>query len=141
MISRRLRLCRELRALVCYIAIALTAGQWRMVAQPSDAPHLLFAQLNTKAISGDLEAQFSLGWCYCNGYGVPKDRAEAAIWFRKAAEQGNAKAQFYLGICYSSGDGVSKDSVKAVEWFRRAFEQGLAPAQKVLGGFYYHGEG
>ena len=31
---------------------------------------------------------------------------EAAVWFRKAAEQGHAKAQSNLGVMYSEGQGV-----------------------------------
>jgi len=37
-------------------------------------------------------AQYNLGVMYYNGQGVPKDYAEAAKWYRKAAEQGLAEA-------------------------------------------------
>lgn len=30
---------------------------------------------------------------YKNGYGVPKDRAEAIKWYKKAAAQGNEAAK------------------------------------------------
>jgi hypothetical protein len=40
---------------------------------------------------------------YETGEGVPKDEAEAAQWYRKAAEQGHAKAQYYVSYAYHTG--------------------------------------
>ena len=48
--------------------------------------------LRKAAERGDAKAQFSLGVCYQNGWGVGRDTAEAAKWYSKAAEQGNADA-------------------------------------------------
>ena len=39
---------------------------------------------------GHAGAQFYLGLMYRTGEGGPKDGAEAARWYTKAAEQGNA---------------------------------------------------
>jgi TPR repeat protein len=41
-----------------------------------------------------------------DGRGVPQDCAEAAKWYRLAAEQGNAAAQNNMGNNYYDGDGV-----------------------------------
>jgi len=41
-------------------------------------------------------AQNNLGAMYHDGRGVPKDDAQAAVWWRKAAEQGDAAAQTNL---------------------------------------------
>jgi TPR repeat protein len=60
----------------------------------ADSPSL--AETRTKAEQGDAAAQFNLGLMYRNGEGVPKDYAEAANWYRKAAEQGVAAAQYTL---------------------------------------------
>ena len=38
------------------------------------------------AEQGDAQAQFKLGICYFNGYGIDKDFKEATYWYRKAAE-------------------------------------------------------
>ena len=38
------------------------------------------------------KAQTNLGICYMDGFGVEKDPATAAAWFRKAADQGHEKA-------------------------------------------------
>ncbi len=41
------------------------------------------------------------------GRGVPKDEAEAAKWYRKAAEDGSAEAMTWLGIMLAERRGVS----------------------------------
>ncbi|MDB4413461.1 sel1 repeat family protein, partial [Pirellulaceae bacterium] len=76
-----------------------------------------------------------------NTNGVPEDKAEAAKWYRKAAEQGDAKAQFLLGMSYTLGKGVTKDDAEAVKWYRKAAEQGSAKAQYLLGLSYANGDG
>ena len=47
---------------------------------------------------GDARAQLGRGVLYANGDGVPKDAAESAQWYRRAAEQGYAGAQYNLGV-------------------------------------------
>ncbi|NOR65247.1 MAG: AAA family ATPase [Candidatus Scalindua sp.] len=66
---------------------------------------------------------------------------EAAVWYRKAAEQGHAQAQSNLGIMYSQGQGVEKDYNEAVKWCRKAAEQGNEQAQGMLGVMYSKGHG
>jgi TPR repeat protein len=68
-----------------------------------------------------------------------RDYAQAALWYRKAAEQGLAHAQWNLGLLYSSGLGVTQDPDQAAIWLRRAAEQGLASAQYDLGILYNSG--
>lgn len=41
---------------------------------------------------GNAEAQYSLGWMYANGRGVPKDEGIATLMYAKAAEQGHLRA-------------------------------------------------
>ena len=36
---------------------------------------------------------------HADGEGVAKDEVEAAMWYRKAAEQGHATAQYNLCVC------------------------------------------
>ena len=73
--------------------------------------------------------------------GVARDHAEAAKWYRRAAEQGHASAQFNLGLMYKNGEGVPQDYAKAAKWYRQAAEQGKADAQNNLGLMYHNGEG
>ena len=78
---------------------------------------------------------------YDIGEGVPENDAEAATWYRKAAEQGNDSAQWRLGAMYNYGWGVPEDDAEAVRWYRLAAEQGHASAQYNLGAMYDYGEG
>ncbi len=93
------------------------------------------------AEQGDVRAQFSVGFMYYYGHGVPQDRAEAVKWYRRAAEQGDARAQNNLGIMYDESRGVPQDDAEALKWYRRAAEQGHAVAQSQLGVMYGNGRG
>jgi TPR repeat protein len=42
--------------------------------------------------------------------------AQAAEWYRKAAEQGDAGAQGTMGTLYSMGQGVEQNYVEAYYW-------------------------
>jgi hypothetical protein len=53
---------------------------------------------------------------YHKGLGVPKDDAQAAVWFRKAADQGNTDGQNLLGTLYAVGEGVPLDHGEAYFW-------------------------
>ena len=69
---------------------------------------------------------------YLTGTGVPQDSPQAAIWFRKAAQQGDAYSEASLGDQYAIGDGVPKDVEQAVIWRKRAAEHGNESAQYAL---------
>jgi len=69
------------------------------------------------------------------GQGVRQDYAQAATWYRKAAEQGNAEAQFMLGLC-TTWAMVCADYAQAATWYRRPPKQGNAEAQFMLGALY-----
>ena len=56
--------------------------------------------------------------------GPQSDPAEAAKWYRLAAEQGFARAQHNLGLMYANGTGVPQDDVLAYAWLNLAVEQG-----------------
>jgi len=121
-------------------------------------------EFRTLAEQGVAEAQFKLGGMYEKGQrrfrrlperrrlapasgrvrslgGVPQDYAEAARWYRKAAEQGDARAQKDLGHMYFDGRGVPQDYAEAARWYRKAAEQGDARAQYSLGAMYNMGQG
>ena len=73
-----------------------------------------------------------LGVMNARGEGVPQDYAEAARWYRKAAEQGQADAQFNLGVMYLKGEGVPQDPGEAGRWARMAAQQGHEKASELL---------
>jgi hypothetical protein len=88
-------------------------------------------------------AQVDLGLAYEFGWDSGKDRdyAEAAKWYRKAADQGDTKGQSQLASFYDLGQGVQRDYAEAAKWYRLAANQGDGSAQLSLGIKYYSGNG
>jgi TPR repeat protein len=87
-----------------------------------------------RALRGDSLAQFELGAAFSTGRSAPEDFAEAARWFKKAAQQGNPRAQNGLAILYSKGLGVRRDFTEAYIWWHLAaerFEHGLRREQAI----------
>lgn len=82
------------------------------------------------AAAGDVNAQMNLGNMYRKGEGVPKDFAEAAKWYRKAAKQNHAGAQTVLGVFHEYGTGVPHDYAKALAFYRKAAARGNKLAKK-----------
>ena len=87
----------------------------------------------------DIKAQCLLGICYEEGHGVEQDKAEAAKWYRKAAEQcqkatgqEHVEVQLFLGDRYYRGLGVEQDKAEAVKWYRKAAERGNPEARWQL---------
>ena len=64
-----------------------------------------FKWLDKAARANDYkEAQCLLGYMYDKGIWIQQNKAEAIIWYSKAAEQGYAEAQYRLGVMYENGD-------------------------------------
>jgi hypothetical protein len=57
---------------------------------------------------------------YFQGECTKADPAEAAKWFRLAAEQGLAGSQATLATMYEKGVGVARDENEAARWRARA---------------------
>jgi hypothetical protein len=106
-------------------------------AQPSGIEPALLAKAN----AGNADAEFRVGVQYELGAHVPRDPAQAASWYRKAADRGNTKAEHSLGVLYEFGNGVPASYDMAVQLYRKAAEKGFAPAQFSLGLCYVHGKG
>ena len=77
-------------------------------------------------------AQFYLGLAYEYAHGVPEDLAEAASWYRKAADHGHAEAQWRLGMKYARGSGIALDLKQAEHWIRKSAAQGNDNAKGLL---------
>lgn len=105
------------------MAFAMTAA-----AAPEAQVTVDLEALQSNAQAGDRVAQYNLGVLHETGqYGVPLDKAEAARWYHKSAEQGYENAQYNLGVLYLRGEGVEQDPQAAVHWLRLAADQ-LNPA-------------
>ena len=100
-----------------------------------------FEAVREKAKGGDPEDQLELGLHYHEGWGVRQDDVQAAIWYRKAADQGVARAQGLVGWCYLFGRGVPRDLVTSAAWYRKAAEQGDVQACLMLARAHRTGQG
>ena len=84
--------------------------------------------LRERAAKGDVEAQYRLAMNYEAGRsGLKKDYAQAAHWYRMAAEQGDPYAQAGLGLLYRFGKGVDRDLVQAYLWLDLAVNHTTGP--------------
>jgi TPR repeat protein len=80
--------------------------------------------LRPLAESGNVRAQFLLGFMYEGGMGVLQDDIEAAKWYRRAADTGDDIAQYHIGIMHLNGEGVPRDLVRAYMWLDLAAMRG-----------------
>ena len=71
-------------------------------------------------------------WKYDSGRGVNQDYAQAAYWYRRAANAGHARAQSNLGELYENGKGVQQDLNEAIRLYQLAARQGNDYARKAL---------
>lgn len=106
------------------LAWAIAGGVRADAGDASAAPGAttadVFRQWLPDALRGDAAAQFEIGRAFATGTGRPEDLAEAARWYRQAAEQGSARAQHDLAMLYTKGQGVPQDYVQAYVWFDQA---------------------
>lgn len=103
-------------------------------ADPLGGKSAAFRDWLPRAIGGDPQAQYELGRFFAQGPGRREDFAEAARWFRRAAEQNHARAQSELALLYTKGLGVPQDYLRAYIWFDRAalgFGYGLRREQAL----------
>ena len=67
--------------------------------------------------------------------------AEAARWYRKAAEQGHSWAQVSIGFLHAKGLGVRTDDEEARQWYQKSAEQGNSAGQRLFGVMLAYGRG
>jgi hypothetical protein len=85
-------------------------------------PRLAIFWLQRSGEHGDPDAQVELGRLYEEGEGVDQNYAEAAFWYRKAADHGPdlggaGQGRNRLGLLYLEGRGVTQDYIEAYKWF------------------------
>ncbi len=89
------------------------------------------------------ECQISLGMIYEAGEripgGVKADGAEAAKWYRMAAERDHTEAIWHLAKILGRGIGVEQNDEEALVWFRRGAELGNGDCMWGLGRSYLKG--
>lgn len=98
-------------------------------------------QLRRQGEQGDLWAQFTLAGMHKNGEGVAQDFAEAARWYRMAAEGRHNSARYELGMLYLEGKGVPQDPLEAASCFYDAATGDHREAQRRFREIYAGGHG
>lgn len=93
------------------------------------------------AKSGGAEAQYMLGHLVQNGLGQPWSNAQAAVWYRQAADQGLAEAQVALADLYLRGVGVEPSLETGAQWLALAAGAGYGPALYQYAELRLHGRG
>lgn len=78
---------------------------------------------------------FQLGRALKSG----KNDAEAAKYYKEAADRGNAFAMYELAVFYEYGRGVEKNLATAADLFRKAAELGVVEAMHAMGNIYEDG--
>lgn len=95
-----------------------------------------YRQLRIAAQKGHPESQNYLGLCYEFGWHkIPINWNEAAVWYKKAADQNYADAEYNLGSIYEEGKGVDLDEDLALSWYRRGAENGSGSGMVALARF------
>ncbi len=72
------------------------------------------------AVKGNPIDMDDVAWAFFEGKGVPQDKAQAIVWWTKAAELGDAQSQYNLGKCHEYGEGVSRNIAEAQRWYAEA---------------------
>ena len=94
--------------------------------------NLSFKAYRKIVLNGDKDNQFMVGQIYLNGWGINKNGGQAAIWFKRAADQGHADAALSLSILYYEGNGVKEDGDEGLKWLIKAAELGSEEAKALI---------
>jgi TPR repeat protein len=103
-------------------------------AKPGMPRSAEISALYRNAQQNDPDAEYNLGLMLLRDEGRPRNEAEAATWFERAARMGDARAQFQLGALYMSGMGVTRDQVTGYTWMTLASANGYTQAEAVVRG-------
>jgi TPR repeat protein len=101
-----------------FLAIALLFGP--AACTEVETREQRFADTEKKAAGGNVQAQYTLGLMYEQGYGVTQDKSRAVLCYRKAAEEGHVQAQYRLGYLSRHGQGVPRNLQQAALWYEKA---------------------
>ncbi len=99
------------------------------------------ADLRQRAEQGDAAAQYRLGWCLENGFGVEQDSQAAFRMYSLAANQSFPEALLALATFHAYAITVPQDYDAATRLYRQAAELGLPDAQYAVGMNYDFGIG
>jgi uncharacterized protein len=113
---------------------AIFLGGVLVAAQTASVDSAIIAKAN----AGDAAAQVQAG----ESCAAQHDFAQAAAWYKKAADQKNIAGEVHLAALYrDGGEGFPRDMTQAADWYRKAADQGDAGAEGTLGTLYTLGQG
>jgi TPR repeat protein len=104
----------------------------------------LIARYRAAAEHGEAWGQYNLAVTYSNGEKLPKDKALAAFWYRRAAEHGDIPSMQFLGDLLAGGHGIEPNYLEAVRLYKLVADSGhtySAMAEYSLGEMYAEGKG
>jgi localization factor PodJL len=105
-----------------------------------DVPAVIEPQsLASAASGGDANALFEIGARYSEGRGVTTDMAEAAKWYRLAADRGLPVAQYRMGNILEKGTGAQRNLNEAISYYQAAAQAGNASSMHNLAVLYASG--
>lgn len=76
--------------------VLVLVGNLQKPTKNNDSAGHGWGAMVASAHASDRQFQVLLASAYWNGEGVAEDKAGAARWYRKAAEQGHARAQRWI---------------------------------------------
>lgn len=116
----------------------MTVEVWRAGTGATDLKQFLVDRSN----GGNAGAAASLGRMLSLGLVLgPKNNAEAARYYLKAAEAGHLASMTRYALFAKDGIGIAKNEGLAATWFRKAADGGQEAAMTNLGGLYETGRG
>lgn len=99
----------------------------------SDKMDILTKGFYYKALKGNMEAQFSLGYRYHKGRGAVKDIKKALYWYNESAKKGSSNAMNQIGYIFLK---QKKDKIMALDWFEKAAKKGNLVAMENAAHLY-----
>ncbi|PTM94375.1 hypothetical protein C7449_105276 [Mycoplana dimorpha] len=82
-----------------------------------------------RAEAGDAAAQTLVAELFNQGFGVKRDRKQAAFWYKQAAEGGDPAGMFKYALLLMEGRVVPRDRKAADNFMKQAADAGNASAQ------------
>jgi TPR repeat protein len=115
-----------------YLPACITLGEMFEAGEGVKQDPQAAAQWFEKAaLLGDAQGELHLGVHYLR-LKPGRDFQQAAVWFKRAAEQNEPEAEYFYARLLLDGKGVEQDPPAAMIWFNRASAHGHAAAQRFL---------
>jgi TPR repeat protein len=94
------------------------------------------------ADKNNADGEYYMAVAYLNGFGVPKDEAQAAKWFKRSADRGHAVAQYWFGEMTAKGrGGLTEDWKAALPFFKKGAHGAVPNAIVEIGIMFHYGLG